>query len=221
MALAQGLLLVQKDLDLGLLLLAVPSSGVLVLLLLAGAAVVGRARVGLRARRHAPLLVGGGRARGGGRRGAGRVAGAVRERHRRGQLRGAVAHELLDGLQLGVVVGQRRGRGEGPVVGEGGRRGALRLVRVAEQQLGGGAGRALRRREVRELHGAVHGLELAQQLLGGRRLRRVRERRRHGQRRQRLHALRHLVDVLEDGQFHLLLQPVGENVFCKENMLIN
>lgn len=213
-ALAQLLLLAQQHLDLRLLLLAVARGRVLVLLLLARAAVVAaRVRLGAAgAGRQRPLLVGG-RARGRGRRGArGRaVAGGLR----RGELRRAVADQLLDGLQLAVVLcghGQRQLRG--PLLGGHGcgRRRALRLLRVAQQQLGGGAGWALRRREVCQLYGSIHGLELTQQLLGGLRPGR-RQRRVH---RRGLHDLRRVGDVLEYWQVYLLLQPVREDVFCNK-----
>lgn len=99
-ALAKRLLLGEQHLNLGLLLLAVARRCVLVLLLLARAAVVDGARVRLGARGGGPLLVGG-RARGRRRRGAGR--GAIPRRLWGREFGGAVADELLDGLQVAVV----------------------------------------------------------------------------------------------------------------------
>lgn len=215
-ALAKRLLLSEQHLDLGLFLLAVACSRVLVLLLLAGAAVVHGARVRLGARRGRPLLVGGG-ARGGGWRGPRGHAGAVTRRLRGRELSGAVPHQLLYGLKVAVV---ERGRNNGDR-GRGGcdrpefRRGdSLRLLRVAEQELGRWAGRALRRRQMRQLDSPVHGLELAQKLLG-----RLRRDVRCGDVNShwRLHAFGRMRNVLEDGKLHLLFQPVGENVFCNQN----
>lgn len=141
------------------------------------------------------------------------MRGAAPRGERGGQLRCALADELVDRVVRPRVLVVRRG--QLPRLGE--RAGALGLLRVADEQLRGGPGRALRRREVRELHHAVHSLELAQQLLGvpGGRLR-VERRYRHGDGRGRLHALHRMRDVVEDGQIHLLLQPVGEDIFCNK-----